>query len=153
MKLCIHRGTHQIGGIAAEISTASTRILIDMGDELSLDPNFVSAPLNIPGVTDGNGHCDAVLFTHYHGDHTGQMLRIRPEIPIYAGALAKDIMRLSAERGGQKNEALCKRIETIQAFSPGKPFFPRSRIVHTSGKVECFLQFFRLTSWYFVRFI
>lgn len=122
MKLCIHRGTHQIGGIAAEISTASTRILIDMGDELSLDPNFVSAPLNIPGVTDGNGHCDAVLFTHYHGDHTGQMLRIRPEIPIYAGALAKDIMRLSAERGGQKNEALCRRIETIQAFSPGKPF-------------------------------
>ena len=93
-----------------------------MGDELSLDPNFVSAPLNIPGVTDGNGHCDAVLFTHYHGDHTGQMLRIRPEIPIYAGALAKDIMRLSAERGGQKNEALCKRIETMQAFSPGKPF-------------------------------
>ena len=122
MKLCIHRGTHQIGGIAAEISTASTRILIDMGDELSLDPNFVSAPLNIPGVTDGNGYCDAVLFTHYHGDHTGQMLRIRPEIPIYAGALAKDIMRLSAERGGQKNEALCRRIETIQAFSPGKPF-------------------------------
>lgn len=122
MKLCIHRGTHQIGGIAAEISTASTRILIDMGDELSLDPNFVSAPLNIPGVTDRNGHCDAVLFTHYHGDHTGQMLRIRPEIPIYAGALAKDIMRLSAGRGGQKNEALCRRIETIQAFSPGKPF-------------------------------
>ena len=122
MKLCIHRGTHQIGGIAAEISTASTRILIDMGDELSLDPNFVSAPLNIPGVTDANGHCNAVLFTHYHGDHTGQMLRIRPEIPIYAGALAKDIMRLSAERGGQKNEALCRRIETIQAFSPGKPF-------------------------------
>ena len=122
MKLCIHRGTHQIGGIAAEISTASTRILIDMGDELSLDPNFVSAPLNIPGVTNGNGHCDAVLFTHYHGDHTGQMLRIRPEIPIYAGALAKDIMRLSAERGGQKNEALCRRIETIQTFSPGKPF-------------------------------
>ena len=122
MKLCIHRGTHQIGGVAAEISTASTRILIDMGDELSLDPNFVSAPLNIPGVTNGNGHCDAVLFTHYHGDHTGQMLRIRPEIPIYAGALAKDIMRLSAERGGQKNEALCRRIETIQTFSPGKPF-------------------------------
>lgn len=122
MKLCIHRGTHQIGGIAAEISTACTRILIDMGDELSLDPNFVSAPLNIPGVTDANGRCDAVLFTHYHGDHTGQMLRIRPDIPLYAGALAKDIMRLSAERGGQKNEALCRRIETIQAFSPGKPF-------------------------------
>ena len=122
MKLCIHRGTHQIGGIAAEISTASTRILIDIGDELSLDPNFVSAPLNIPGVTDGNGHCDAVLFTHYHGDHTGQMLRIRPEIPIYAGALAKDIMRLSSAHSWKKDEALCKRIETIRTFSAGVPF-------------------------------
>lgn len=122
MKLRIHRGTHQIGGIAAEISTASTRILIDMGDELSLDPNFVSAPLNIPGVTDGNGHCDAVLFTHYHGDHTGQMLRIRPEIPLYAGALAKDIMRLSSAHSWKKDEALCKRIETIRTFSAGVPF-------------------------------
>lgn len=122
MKLCIHRGTHQIGGIAAEISTASTRILIDMGDELSLDPNFVSAPLHIPGVTDGNGHCDAVLFTHYHGDHTGQMLRIRPEIPLYAGALAKDIMRLSSAHSWKKDEALCKRIETIRTFSAGVPF-------------------------------
>lgn len=122
MKLCIHRGTHQIGGIAAEISTASTRILIDMGDELSLDPNFVSAPLNIPGVTDGNGHCEAVLFTHYHGDHTGQMLRIRPEIPLYAGALAKDIMRLSSAHSWKKDEALCKRIETIRTFSAGVPF-------------------------------
>lgn len=122
MKLCIHRGTHQIGGIAAEISTASTRILIDMGDELSLDPNFVSAPLNIPGVTDANGRYDAVLFTHYHGDHTGQMLRIRPEIPLYAGALAKDIMRLSSAHSWKKDEALCKRIETIRTFSAGVPF-------------------------------
>lgn len=122
MKLCIHRGTHQIGGIATEISTASTRILIDMGDELSLDPNFVSAPLNIPGVTDANGRCDAVLFTHYHGDHTGQMLRIRPEIPLYAGALAKDIMRLSSAHSWKKDEALCKRIETIRTFSAGVPF-------------------------------
>lgn len=122
MKLCVHRGTHQIGGIAAEISTETTRILIDMGDELSLAPNFVSAPLNIPGVTDANGHCEAVLFTHYHGDHTGQMLRIRPEIPLYAGELAKEIMLMSAQHGGSQNDALCQRMEGIQTFFPGKPF-------------------------------
>lgn len=122
MKLCIHRGTHQIGGIAAEIATETTHILIDMGDELSLDPGFVSAPLHIPGVTDANGRCDAVLFTHYHGDHTGQMLRIRPDIPLYAGALAKDIMRLSSAHSWKKDEVLCKRIETIRTFSAGMPF-------------------------------
>lgn len=122
MKLCIHRATHQIGGIAAEIATEKTRILIDMGDELSFDLGFVSAPLHIPGVTDANGSCDAVLFTHYHGDHTGQMLRIRPEIPLYAGALAKNIMRLSSAHSWKKDEALCKRIETIYPFSVGVPF-------------------------------
>lgn len=122
MKLCIHRGTHQIGGIAAEIATETTRILIDMGDELSLDPGFVPAPLHIPGVTDANGRCDAVLFTHYHGDHTGQMLRIRPDIPLYAGALAKDIMRLSSAHSWKKDEVLCKRIENICTFSAGMPF-------------------------------
>ncbi len=120
MKLCIHRGTHQIGGIATEIATEKTRILIDMGDELSLDPNFVSAPLHIPGVTDTNGRCDAVLFTHYHGDHTGQMTRIREDIPLYAGALAKDIMLTSAEHSYHKNQALCDRIKMIRTFKGGE---------------------------------
>ena len=122
MQIIIHRGTHQIGGIAAEISTDTTRILIDMGDELSLDPDFVSAPLNIPGVTDSNGTCDAVLFTHYHGDHTGQMMRIREDIPLYAGELAKDIMLLSAEKRIPKDEAFTGRIRNMRTFAGGKTF-------------------------------
>ena len=64
MQIIIHRGTHQIGGVATEIRTNTTRILIDIGDELSLDENFNPAPLSIPGVTDTNGNCDAVLKYH-----------------------------------------------------------------------------------------
>ena len=120
MKIIIHRGTHQIGGIATEIRTEKTRILIDMGDELSLDPNFVSTPLDIPGVTDANGTCDGVFFTHYHGDHMGQMTNIRDDIPLYAGALVKDIMLMSAERRKPKNDKLCNRIRTLNAFTGGK---------------------------------
>ena len=120
MKIIIHRGTHQIGGIATEISTKKTRIIIDMGDELSFDPDFVSSPLDIPGVTDTNGKCDAVFFTHYHGDHTGQMTRIRDDIPLYAGALSKDIMLMSAEHSYHKDQALCDRIKTIQTFNGGE---------------------------------
>ena len=48
-----------------------------MGEELSLDPDFVPKDISIPGVTDINGNCDAVLFTHYHGDHVGQLKNIR----------------------------------------------------------------------------
>ena len=120
MKIIIHRGSHQIGGIATEIKTKTTRILIDMGDELSLDPDFVSAPLTIPGVTDENGNCDAVLFTHYHGDHTGQMTRIRKNIPLDAGKLAKDIMLVSSDR--TKNEEFHERIKTMQTFNSGEAF-------------------------------
>ena len=120
MKVTIHRGTHQIGGIATEIKTENTRILIDMGDELSLDPDFVSSPLNIPGVTDANENCDAVFFTHHHGDHIGQMTRIRPEIPLYAGSLAKDVMLMSAEHSYNKDQALCDRIKTINTFKGGE---------------------------------
>ena len=119
MKLCIHRGTHQIGGMATEIATAEARILIDMGSELSLDSHFKDHPLSIPGITDANGHWDAVLLTHYHGDHMGQILRIRPEIPLYAGALAQDIMKLSAQHHHQN--ALYERISTMRTFDPGKP--------------------------------
>ena len=41
MKIIIHRGSHQIGGIAVEIKTDSTRIIIDMGDELTMDNSYI----------------------------------------------------------------------------------------------------------------
>lgn len=82
MKVCIHRGSQEIGGMATEISTTKTRLVIDMGDQLSLDPDFVSSSLDISGVTDDKIPCHGVLFTHYHGDHTGQILAIRPDPPF-----------------------------------------------------------------------
>ncbi len=121
MKLCIHRGTHQIGGMATEIATDHARILIDMGSELSLESHFKEHPLSIPGITDDKEHWNAVLLTHYHGDHMGQILRIRSEIPLYAGALAQDIMKLSAKHHHQDD--LYQRISTMRTFTPGKPLF------------------------------
>lgn len=119
MQIIIHRGTHQIGGIAIEISTGSSRILIDMGEELSLDDNFVSTPLKISGITDKNGNCDAVLFTHYHADHVGQLEKIRDGIPLYMGPLAKDILLATISK---QNESLRQRIQCAKSFEPGKMF-------------------------------
>ena len=53
MKIKIHRGTHQIGGSAIEISTVSTRIILDFGNELSLDEKYIPINLDIDGVTKG----------------------------------------------------------------------------------------------------
>lgn len=119
MQIIIHRGTHQIGGVATEIRTAATRILIDMGDELSLEENSTSAPLSIPGVTDANGNCAAVLFTHNHGDHVGQLRNIRDGIPLYMGGFAKDVLRATLP---EADAAMKIRMEQAKTFVPGERF-------------------------------
>ena len=119
MQIIIHRGTHQIGGMATEIRSSTTRILIDMGDELSLEKDFKPTPLSISGVTDTNGSCDAVLFTHYHGDHIGQLKKIREGIPLFMGLLAKDILLATLSRD---TDSLKRRIEQARTFTSGNGF-------------------------------
>lgn len=119
MKIIIHRGSHQIGGIAVEIKTDSTRIIIDMGDELTMDNSYMPKPLNISGVTDENGKCDAVLFTHYHGDHTGQLPNIRKDIPIFMGELTKDILLAATHNAEQET---INRIKSAKTFEAGEKF-------------------------------
>lgn len=119
MQIIIHRGTHQIGGVATEIRTATTRILIDMGDELSLEDSFTPAPLSIPGITDTNGNCDTILFTHNHGDHVGQLKNIRDGIPLFMGGFAKDVLLATLP----KTDAFLKiRVEQATEFMPGERF-------------------------------
>ena len=120
MKITIHRGTHQIGGVATEISTEKARILIDMGDELSLDTDFVQTPLIIDGVTNNKGKINGVLFTHYHGDHIGQITEILDNIPMYSGTLAKEIALKSAYKKRPIDQDFCKKINELNTFQPGK---------------------------------
>lgn len=117
MKIIIHRGSHQIGGIAVEIKTDSTRIIIDMGDELTMDNSYMPKPLNISGVTDENGKCSAVFFTHYHGDHTGQLPNIRKDIPIFMGELTKDILLATMQNAEQET---INRIKSAKIFEAGQ---------------------------------
>ncbi len=117
MKVIIHRGTHQIGGVATEIRTASTRIVIDMGDELSMDTNYQPQPLNIAGVTDEEGDCDAVFFTHNHGDHIGQLANIHNDIPLYMGNFSKEVLLATIR---DANQETIDKIKAANTFTPGE---------------------------------
>ena len=95
----IYRGIDQIGGIVTEIKKGDHRILIDFGANL---PGTENAELNDDELvkevfSQPEVKTDAVLFTHYHGDHTGLKNRIPEGIPMYIGRIAKDIMKIIAK--------------------------------------------------------
>lgn len=119
MKITIHRGTHQIGGSVIEISTASTRIVLDFGNELSLDEKYTSINLDINGVTRGIPDCDGIVISHYHMDHLGQLTSALPEIPLYMGELSKEIAIISAE---YQDKDLYLRLLGANTFRGGEAF-------------------------------
>ena len=119
MNIIIHRGTHQIGGSAIEISTVSTRIMLDFGNELSLDEKYTPINLDIDGVTKGKPDCDGIVISHYHMDHLGQLTSALSEIPIYMGELSKEIALIGAEH---QDRDLYLRLLGANTFRGGEAF-------------------------------
>lgn len=103
MQIVIHRGTHQIGGCITEINTEISRIIIDFGANLPGTENTSSkTDEQLVEEVFGQKTCNAVLFSHYHGDHYGMYKKIPWGIPLYIGATAKKILTV-----------LTKRLDTI----------------------------------------
>ena len=119
MNIIIHRGTHQIGGSAIEISTKSTRIIMDFGNELSLDEKYIPENLDIEGVTAGVSNCDGIVISHYHMDHLGQLTSALPDIPLYMGELSKEIALIGSE---YQDKNLYLRLLGANIFRGGEAF-------------------------------
>ena len=71
MQIKIHRGINQIGGCVTEIKSRKARILIDVGANLPTCESKVK--VNIAKISK---KCDAVLITHYHGDHISEYMQV-----------------------------------------------------------------------------
>jgi len=101
MKIIIHRGINQIGGCITEIATNTTRILIDLGQNLPNGEGNVQDDLansvSIEKLTNG---IDAIFYTHYHGDHLGLFHLVPDNIPQYIGKVAKRVAICKHQRLG-----------------------------------------------------
>ena len=94
MEINIIRGQNQIGGSIIEISSKSTKIILDIGS--NLEDKEIVAP-EIDGLFKGETKYDGVLISHYHSDHVGLATRILPEIPIYMGEKSYEIHKVTRE--------------------------------------------------------
>jgi len=115
MKIVIHRGAKQIGGVVVELSSDKNRVFIDIGDDL---PGVEALPFEgIEGLTCGDTTGSALFLTHYHGDHIGRLASVQPDIPVYIGETAKQILLNLAKR--VKRDSLAQ-FEKIRTFSPAE---------------------------------
>ena len=99
MEINIIRGQNQIGGSIIEISSKSTKIILDIGS--NLDDKEIIVP-EIEGLFKGKAKYDGILISHYHGDHIGLATKILPEIPIYMGEKSYEIYKVSNEYMGKE---------------------------------------------------
>jgi ribonuclease J len=129
LKITIHRGIDQIGGCITEIASSKNRILIDLGQNLPDGEGIVDDDLansdSIEKLTKG---IDAILYTHYHGDHLGLFHLVPEKIDQYIGGVAKRVaickhQRLSYIKG--REEISAKEVAKIESMHP---FVPRQEI-------------------------
>lgn len=96
MRVCIRRGSRQIGGSCVEVEHQGQRLLIDLG--LPLD-----APGNTPEVLPDGLVLDGsdptllgILISHAHLDHCGLLVHVSSGIPVGLGAAARRILEAAA---------------------------------------------------------
>jgi ribonuclease J len=115
--ITIHRGTHRIGGVVTEISDGTSKVFIDIGENLP-DADLDAAELPpIEGLTTGDCGNSALFLTHYHGDHIGNLRLVRPGIPVYMGKTAKALHLGLAERVRKDEAALFRSVNTFEPLN------------------------------------
>lgn len=96
MKVCIHRGTKEIGGTCVEIESQDKRLVLDVG--LPLDtPDPDSIDLHpVKGFDAPDDSLLGVVISHPHQDHYGLAHRLPEETPFLIGEAAEAILSAAA---------------------------------------------------------
>lgn len=96
MKICIHRGTREIGGTCIEIEAQGKHIVLDIGMPLDAPDDEQSLEGLLPRVSGFKEQDDSllgVLISHMHMDHYGLGHKIRQDIPVWIGRSAHNMMK------------------------------------------------------------
>lgn len=92
MRICIHRGTQEVGGTCIEIEAAGKRIVLDVGIPLEAEDSEVSLP-HVKGFLEHEPSLLAVVISHPHQDHYGLAKYLLPDTLMVMGAAAERILK------------------------------------------------------------
>lgn len=108
MEIKVIKGTHQIGGCITSISTSTTKIIIDFGEDLDEEKRASLDKKALMNEIDG---AKAVFITHSHGDHVGLVNLIPQNIEVYMEEMTKRIVEVSADFN--IHEPITRSVETF----------------------------------------
>ena len=98
MVIKIHRGLDQIGGCITEISTETSRIFIDFGQNLPGYGEPTTAEDDEALVSQifaqNKKEHEAVFYTHGHEDHVGLFEYVPKDVPQYMGEGSKQLLEI-----------------------------------------------------------
>jgi len=97
MRICIHRGTEQVGGTCIEIESQGKRVVLDVGMPLDVVPEHAEAALpQVRGFREPADDLLAALISHPHQDHVGLVRYLRADLPVAIGAAAQRLLDRAA---------------------------------------------------------
>lgn len=123
MRVCIHRGSKQIGGSCVEVESCGQQLLVDFGLPLDAEENNSQYLPKIDGLDGSDPSLLGILISHPHLDHFGLLAHISQKIPVGMGAAARRILKAAAPflRGNWPNPAKGWNYQSGQSFNIG-PF-------------------------------
>lgn len=118
MQIKVHRGLDQIGGCITEISTETSRVFIDMGQNLPGNGEPTTPEEDralVSGILSQNVKAhQAVVYTHAHEDHVGLFGYVPDDIPQYIGEGGKLLL---IEKYGLIKKSLEMNLSLAEGFS------------------------------------
>ena len=137
MSIKIHRGLDQIGGSITEISTATSRVFVDMGKNLPGSGEQMTKEEEREYVaklfSQNKKENEAVVYTHAHEDHVGMFVHVPENVPQYIGEggrailLAKYMTLLKAPLNAEEMASVNEKIRRLEAFHVWKKPIRRPR--------------------------
>ena len=97
LRVCIHRGAHQIGGSCVELECQGKRLVLDIGMPLdAADPDTVEMP-DVAGFAAADPSLLGIVISHPHQDHYGLAGRVPAGTTFLMGEATERILAAAAD--------------------------------------------------------